>query len=306
MKTLILAKKVAVLSVFVCCSLSYARIPTSQRLQSFIGKTDAISTSGKPTAERAKLVYAEYMKNFAADATAIRDEELAEFFEATQYLMFYTLDKSQLPSFEGMFARLVDTGKATSEQYGQLLQMYYALREFEKANAFLKRYGQKPSSREIIKINDITRPSALRTGWVLQDNRSLTRLDIDLNAGRHLVIITSPYCPFAIKALSAIESDSTLAPLLRRRVTVMVMQDFNFFYDKYAHWNQMHPLLPLVLTHSREEWPEVSHWVSPLFLFFRDGKLESKFSGWPSDENVDKVYKGLGITFSSAKAITQE
>ncbi|WP_157778541.1 hypothetical protein [Massilia violaceinigra] len=306
MKTLILAKIVVLLSMFGCCSLSYAGVPTSQRLQSFIAKTDAISTSGKPTAERAKLVYAEYMKNFEADATAIGDDELAEFFEATQHMMFYTLDKSQLPSFERMFARLADAGKATSEQYGKLLQMYYALREFEKANTFLNRYGQKPSSGGIIKINDLASPSAPRTGWFLRDNRSLTRLDLDLNTGRHLVIITSPYCPFALKALSAIESDSTLAPLLRRRVTVMVMQDFNFFYDKYAHWNQMHPLLPLVLTHSREEWPEVSHWVSPLFLFFRDGKLESKFSGWPSDEDLDKVYRGLGLTFSSAKAITQE
>ncbi|MDQ1924267.1 hypothetical protein [Massilia pseudoviolaceinigra] len=306
MKTLILAKIVALLSLFVCCSLSYAGTPAPQRLHRFIAKTDAISTSGKPTAERAKLVHAEYMKNFAADAAAIRDDELAEFFEATQHMMFYTLDKSQLPSFERMFARLVDTGKATSEQYGQLLQIYYALREFEKANAFLKRYGQKRSSRETIEINDLTSPSAPRTGWVLGDNRRLTRLDLDLNSGRHLVIIVSPYCHFAIKALSAIESDSTLAPLLRQKVTVMVMQDFNFFYDKYARWNQVHLLLPLVLTHSREEWPEVSHWVSPLFLFFRDGKLESKFSGWPSDENVDKVYKGLGITFSSAKAITQE
>ncbi|MDQ1815927.1 hypothetical protein RBA41_21760 [Massilia sp. CCM 9210] len=306
MEMLILTKIVAVLSVLLYCSLSYAGIPTSQRLQIFIAKTDAISISGKPTAERAKLVYAEYIKNFAADATAIRDDELAEFFEATQQMMFYTLDKSQLPSFERMFARLVDTDKATSEQYGKLLQMYYALREFEKANTFLRRYSQKPSSGEAIKISDLTSPLAPRTGWVLRDNRSLTRLDLDLNSGRHLVIIISPYCPFAIKALSAIESDSTLAPLLRRQVTVMVMQDFNFFYDKYAHWNQVHLLLPLVLTHSREEWPEVSHWVSPLFLFFRDGKLESKFSGWPSDEDLDKVYRGLGLTFSSAKAITKE
>ena len=295
MKTLICLKFVAMLSLFVCTSVSFAGLPASQRLQSFIAKTDEISSNRKPTAEKARLVNAEYLKSFSADASTIPDDELADFFEAT----YYTLDRSRLPSLEKIFARLVEARKATPEQSGKLLQMYYTLREFHKANGFLKRYSPTSSSQETIKINDLASPSALRTGWVLHDNRNLTRVDLDLNVGKHLVIIISPYCPFAIKAVSEIERDATLAPLLRRRVTVMVMQDFNFFYDKYSHWNAMHPLLPLVLTHSREEWLEVSHWVSPLFLFFRDGKLESKFSGWPPEGNWDKVYAGFGITFLS-------
>lgn len=296
MKTLICLKVIAVLSLFVSTSMSYAGVPTSQRLQSFTAKTGEIAMSRKPTAEKARLVNAEYMKNFAVDSTAIPDDELADFFEATHYMLFYTLDKSRLPLFEKMFARLVEARRATTDQFGKLLQMYYALREFQKANAFLARYSPKSSARETIKINDMASPSALRTGWVLEDNHNLSRRDVDINLGRHLIIIISPYCPFAIDAVSAIERDSTLAPLLRRRVTVMVMQDFNFSYNKYLHWNQMHPLLPLVLTHSRDEWPEVTHWASPLFLFFQDGELESKFSGWPAEGNWDKLYEGFGIT----------
>lgn len=299
MKTLICLRIVAVLSLLVSTSLSYAGLPASQRLQSFTAKTGEIAISLKPTAEKARLVNAEYMKNFSVDARTIPDDELADFFEATHYMLFYTLDKSRLPLFEKMFARLVESRKATADQFGKLLQMYYALREFQKANTFLARYGPKSSARETIKINDMASPSALRTGWVLEDTRKLTRRDLDIDGGRHLIIIVSPYCPFAIDALSAIERDSTLAPLLRRRVTVMVMQDFNFSYSKYLHWNQMHPQLPLVLTHSREEWPEVTHWASPLFLFFQDGELESKFSGWPAEGNWDKLYEGFGITLLS-------
>ncbi|NHZ63021.1 hypothetical protein [Massilia genomosp. 1] len=279
-----------------CCSMGSASVTTSQRLHEFIAKTDTIATNGKSTAERAKLVNAEYIKDFDTDAAAIPDDELADFFEATQYMMFYTLDKSKLPFLEKMFDGLISIRKATSEQSMKMLQMYYSLREFKKANSLLERYGRNYSQRHTMKINDLASPSAPRTGWVLKGRRSLTRLDLDLKTGQHLVIVLSPYCPFAIKAVSEIEGNSTLVPLLRRRVTVMAMQDFNFNYNKYANWNQMHPLLPLVLAHSREEWPEVFQWVSPLFLFFRDGKLESTFSGWPPEGNWDKLYEGLGIT----------
>lgn len=297
MKIISLGKFFTALLLVGWWSMGYASVTISQQLQEFIAKTDTIASSDQSTSEKARLVRAAYIKDFEKDAATIPDDKLADFFEATQYLMFYTLDKSRLPSFETMFARLVSTGRATSEQSLQLLQMYYSLREFEKANALLEQSSPNDSQRRTIKITDLASPSAPRTGWVLQEKRGLTRHDLSLKPGLHLVIVISPYCHFAIKAVTEMESNPTLAPLLRQKVTVMAMQDFNFNYDKYADWNRTHPLLPLVLTHSREEWPEVSHWASPVFLFFRDGKLQSTFSGWPPEGNWDKLYQGFGIAF---------
>ncbi|NHZ33511.1 hypothetical protein [Massilia rubra] len=299
MKESIWPKILVWLSLCGYCSSSCAAMEISSRLENFIAKTDAVSTSGKPTEEKASLINAEYMKNFATDAAAIPDNELAAFFEATQYVMFYTLDRSKLSLFEMIFARLINIHEATSEQSGKLLQMYYALREFEKANSFIERYGRHPLQARPIIIKDLTSPSSTRTIWNFHPKRTLTRLDMGLQKGRHLVIIGSPYCPFATRAFSEIESSPMLAPLLPGRVTVMAMPDFNFDYDSYTRWNQSHPSLPFTLTHRREEWPEVSHWVSPLFLFFRDGKLESKFSGWDKDGNLGKIYEGFGIAASS-------
>lgn len=278
---------------------SYGREGLSQRLRNFIAKTDAVSSSGKPTQERAYLIDAEYKKNFDVDPAAMADDDLSSFFEATQYVMFYTLDRSTLPLFETIFSRLVDTRQATSEQSGKLLQMYYALREFEKANSFIERYSRNPVQRRPIVIHDLTGQSSTRTAWVFHGQRGLKRIDMNVDKGRHLVIIASPYCPFAARALSEIEVNPALAPLLRQKVTVMAMPDFNFDYDMYARWNQLHPSLPFTLTHSRAEWPEISHWVTPLFLFFKDGRLDSAFSGWDKDGNWDKVYEGFGITVSA-------
>ncbi|MCY0910652.1 hypothetical protein [Massilia antarctica] len=283
-------------------SISSAGTDISQRLQDFIAKTEAVATSGKPTAEKASLIDAEYAENFGTRASAIPDDELAAFFAATQYLMFYTLDKSKLPLFEKIFDSLVDAHQATPDQYRQLLEMYYALREFEKANALIEQYNPH-SLQGPITVNDLTSPAARRTAWIFQANRGLTRRAVDLQKGLHLIIIGSPYCGFTKRAVSQIEGDPTLAPLLREKVTVMAMHDFNFNYDVYTRWNRLHPSLPFTLTHSREEWPEVTHWVSPVFLFFRNGKLESTFSGWRKDGDVEKVYKGFGITVSSASEL---
>ncbi|NHZ84187.1 hypothetical protein F2P44_33815 [Massilia sp. CCM 8695] len=232
-------------------SLCSAEIDISQRLQDFIAMTDAVSTSGKPTAEKANLIDAEYTKNFATGASTISDDELAAFFAATQYVMFYTLDKSKLPLFEQTFSRLVDTGQATPDQYKQLLQTYYALREFERANSLIEQYNPN-SLQHIILANDLTGASARRTAWTFQEKHGLTRRLVDLQKGLHLVIIGSPYCGFAKKAISGIESDPTLAPLLREKVTLLAMHDFSFNYEVYTKWNQLHPSLPFILAHSRE------------------------------------------------------
>ncbi|MDM5177416.1 hypothetical protein PO883_09460 [Massilia sp. DJPM01] len=298
-------KILAGLSLLGFYSLSSAGIDISQRLQDFIAKTDAVSTSGKPTAEKANLIDAEYAENFGTRASTIPDDELAAFFAATQYVMFYTLDKSKLPLFEKIFDRLVDARQATPDQYRQLLEMYYALREFKKANSLIEQYNPNALQGPIT-VNDLASPSAQRTAWAFQEKRSLTRRVMNLQKGLRLVIIGSPYCGFTKRAVSQIESDPTLAPILREKVTVMAMPDFNFNYDAYTRWNQLHPSLPFTLTHSREEWPEVTHWVSPVFLFFRNGKLDSTFSGWGKGGDLNKVYRGFGITVSSVSELVSQ
>lgn len=278
-------------------SICFAGTDVSHRLERFIAKTDTVASSGKPTREKAAIIDAAYSASFAADPSAIPDEELDAHFEATQYLMFYTLDKARLPLFEQIVERLNLAGKATPEHHKKLMQAYFALREFNKANAFAERHGRDiPQYRPIV-AQVRSGPLVKRTAWIFQGQGGLTRRELNLDKGRHLVMIASPYCHFARAALTAIEDNPTLAPLLASRITVMAMNDFSFDYAHYAAWNQAHPSLPFTLTHDRDEWPEVSHWVSPVFLFFRDGRLESQFSGWPKEGNMDKIVAGFHITF---------
>ncbi|HEX8609941.1 MAG TPA: hypothetical protein VF800_01460 [Telluria sp.] len=291
-------KILAVIFFFCICSASHASEDMSLRLQNFIEETDVIASSGKTSKQKADLVKAAYERRFSSDIAGVPAQELEALFEATQYMMFYTLDKTKLPLFEHLFKTLSGAGKTTLDHEQKLLQMYFALREFDKANAFLQGSYHGRSRSGPISVNDLANPSLKRTVWVFHGRRSLTRRDAGLEKGVNLVIIGSPFCHFARNALAAMESSPALAPLLKDRVKLMAMQDFSFDYDTYAAWNRAHPALPFVLTHSREEWPEVSRWASPVFLFFRDGKLESQFSGWPEEGNMEKVYAGFGIASS--------
>jgi hypothetical protein len=281
------------------CPLSYAEADISLRLGKFIAKTDVVASSDTTTRTKSNEIMEEYFANFSTDAAAIPKDELDEFFEATQYMMFYTMDKAKLPRFEKIFMRLIDAQEATPKHYRDVLQAYFALREFKKANKLMERHGAILLPNRPLVVEDLSSLQARRTAWFFQGHRQLTRLDVDLNKGVHLMIIGSPYCHFASTALAEMESDPALRPLLASRVKVIAMNDFSFNYDVYTAWNMAHPSLPFGLAHNRDEWPEVTRWVSPVFLFFRNGELKSQFSGWPEEGHMDKIYTGFGLTVAT-------
>jgi hypothetical protein len=45
--------------------------------------------------------------------------------------------------------------------------------------------------------------------------------------------------------------------------------------------------------YKREEWPMIERWETPVFYFFRDGRVVGKVIGWPVAGRKNEIRRSL-------------
>ena len=116
---------------------------------------------------------------------------------------------------------------------------------------------------------------------VRDGGKKLERKSIDLGKGGTIVVVASPLCHFCQRAIRSIEGDAVLRPLFREHALWMVPPDESTSISTVATWNRLHPNEEMEFAYRRDEWPMVERWETPVFYFFKDGRVVSKVAGWP-------------------------
>lgn len=111
-----------------------------------------------------------------------------------------------------------------------------------------------------------------------------------LNNGVYL--IGHPYCAWTRRAMSDLASDETT-----RRYIVnsgYLISPFGTIFQSDYERIQGMPEFEIVVQES--QWPEITHWSLPTFVFVAEGEVVMSFTGWPGSERLSLFRQGMDAT----------
>lgn len=100
-------------------------------------------------------------------------------------------------------------------------------------------------------------------------------------------MLTSPFCSRSRSASADIEADPVLkaafaAYALRLNAPKLALRAEALGQGGYV-------------AYKRADWPGLELGVTPIFYFYRDGKLRHKVEGWPSEKRKSELLAGLKL-----------
>ena len=126
------------------------------------------------------------------------------------------------------------------------------------------------------------------------DAQTLTRTDAVLS-DTALIIVFHPECVFSRRAFAALNAAPNLANVLQSHTLWLRPVDGDLNVEKWNEWNRTSLLAPLVVAYAEAEWPWIDYWGMPTFYVLRDGKVQTRLTGWPGDERLDELTNALRV-----------
>lgn len=210
----------------------------------------------------------------------LSNDDVALLFRAADLAFFFTVMRAPLDDMQLDLAELRRRGVAREGNYEKLFAALIESRRFDSARALTKLHALPPADTVPEVTNTIVRAGP--TTLVVKDGgRKLERTVVDLRGSSRIVVIASPLCHFCQRAVRSIEGDAALLPLFRDHARWIVPPDESTSFSDVAQWNKDHANEQMEFAYRREEWPMVQRWETPVFYFFKDGRVVSSVSGWP-------------------------
>lgn len=225
---------------------------------------------------------------FSAEAyRQFSDEEIRSFFEDTHSMAVF--------SFDVRYARLlrdlaIDMSARGMPAKAELNRAYGALvgtRALAEADIFAKQFAVDRAdwvlAPELANAHVDGKPSVIKISEIVAKRAVLSRQAIELGDGVQVIAMVSPHCGFSNNAMKFIEKDPELKARFAKRTTWVVPQTFEVSIAPLVEWNRSASEVILDLAYKNEEWEPLRSWATPIFHFFKDGKLVEVVAGWPGD-----------------------
>lgn len=224
----------------------------------------------------------------------ISDHDLKLLFRSASLMGFYTsrdeYRENMKSLLNAMEARGIASRKHIRDMFGQLLKD----RLFSDAKDFRHQHSKFDLDRvPNIQFIENPKPGDRTILAVNQQHFSLERRVIDVSRQPKIIVISHPNCHFCQAAVKDIEKHPQLAEVFFAHSRWLVPPERELNIESIQRWNQKHPEVRMDMIYSRDEWPDLDTGATPTFYFFQDGKVISKFSGWPQDGRLKDLKHGL-------------
>lgn len=261
--------------------------PLEQRLSRLIELED--STAGQlSSTKRAARIAAGFDRNFGRLSEAdLRDLELAAlqaYFRAAELAQFYAHRAQDIETMEAALSELARRQQASPEDLQGMFGAYMSMRAFDKASRFATAH-ELQTSEAVPTVADRLPPGFVGA-TLLQPATSgdeAARIPFAPTTDAYIVAVSHPMCRFTRSAIAAIEADARLARIFGDHAYWVAPADRRLHLDVLRAWGQDHPLTPFAIAWRRDEWPEIDHWNTPTFYFFKRGRPVAKVTGWPDE-----------------------
>lgn len=267
------------------------------------------STVTIPWQKRAERLKSKYRTVLGKEAAvrkvlpSLTDDDLRLLYRAATDMTSITKDPSYLAAARFYLSELQARNAAVKQQYAELYERYVASRQFSEARNLLKLHPSLSVSpppriiaRSDIEGNGPTVLSASGGGNVFE------RKSLQLDRSARIVIVAHPLCHFTQNAVRELSGMPDLWNTLTKHAIWISPQDGRLDAKVFGAWNKAHPGAPINIVYRQAEWPMIDLWGTPIFYFFKNGKLVTKVVGWPAGghtaELLDGIHK-LGLRVSS-------
>jgi hypothetical protein len=273
--------------------------PVESAFDGFDQFQDVVLRSDPFTRIAASKIHKRYQTLFSTYQTSpglakLVPNDVTLLFRAAGADFLYSISPSSLHDMELDLAELHRRGIARKDNDEKVFAALVESRAFDQARAFAKLHqlGSVEAVPEI--VDNAVRLGATRL-LVTEGGKKLVRESTDLIKGPRIVVIASPLCHFCQRAIRSIESDASLRPLIRAHSIWIVPPDQSTPFATVAAWNHDHPHEQMAYAYRREEWPMVERWETPVFYFFKDGRVVSKVRGWPVSGRKAEIRRSLRL-----------
>ena len=196
-----------------------------------------------------------------------------------------------LKEISRLFSEMERRGSVKKNIAENLYDYYLDSREFKAAAALAKKYPdfKYPPVPEMIR-NKRTAGPAHRVYEVQAGGVRAEVTKLEPWAGPKIIVTGVPGCGATKRAFGDIEKDPALSELFSRHGVFIT---WNSYFKSVAAWNEKHATKAYI-AYLRSDWPELGVYSSPVFYFFKDGKLlETSRGGWGDAAGMAEKLKGL-------------
>lgn len=258
---------------------------------------DALSAAGESFEDRVaagREIYSQLapkVKKSTLRKAADRTLETAFYLSADALLNGASLEP--LEEIGRLFSEMERRGKVKKDIVENLYDYYLDSREFKTAAMLAKKYPEYKYTPvpEIVRAK--RNSGAAHRVYEVQAGGSRAEVkELAPWAGPRIIVTGVPGCGATKRAFADIEKQPALKELFARHGLFIT---WNSYFRSVAAWNEKHPTKAYV-AYLRSDWPELGVYSSPVFYFFKDGKLlATSRGGWGDAAGMAEKLKGLSL-----------
>src|SRR5690606_21584443 len=98
-------------------------------------------------------------------------------------------------------------------------------------------------------------------------------------------------CHFTRGAAEAIGADPELRKVLDGALWLVPEADPVRVDEVLLEWERRFAWAPLQYVNRESEWPEITDWGRPTFVFVKDGQVQRTITGWPPEGRKAELVK---------------
>jgi hypothetical protein len=265
----------------------------SQQIERFRDEVAALHTSGVDSGglEFARRVSKHYetLRAHYRPMSSLTDQELLDLFKATTTAIFYTNDAAYLPDIVAAFDLLERRGRVTEQVRSDMRSSLVRVRAFDElVGQGLASETEAPALKHAPDLNQDL-PLVIRddgNGRPLVENYQWQK-------GLSVIVVYGPHCAPSKKALAAISADMQLSEIFQKRALWLMPVDDDLHVAALMQLATNPASSNVAVAYNRSSWPQIESWTTPMFYFFRDGKLTEVQKGWPSDTQLEAIRRGV-------------
>lgn len=243
--------------------------------------------------DRYRAAFSPYQTRTAV--SKLGNGDLTLLFRAAHMAFVYGVSARPLADMQLDLAELRRRGIARDANYADVYASLMQIRYFDQARAFARLRPRTVSIEAVPVVADESNRQGPTALLVHAGGSKLERRSVDLRSGRRIVVVSSPLCHFSRRAIRSIENDAALRALFHEHAVWLVPPDQSTPFQTIAKWNRVHPQESMAVAYRREEWPMVDRWETPVFYFFRGGRVVGKVIGWPVAGRKAEIRRSLRL-----------
>jgi hypothetical protein len=224
---------------------------------------------------------------------SLKTDDIELLFRSADTASFYLMKSAYVEDMELDLRVLASHGVVEEWNYAELYGAYVGLREFDKA----RQLAASHPKMAVAALPEITlSPLGSSSHEVLRvsnSDGSVRNGTVDIGHGAVILVVGHPHCHFSQDAIAAIKGNRTLEKLFKEHSRWITPPARALDDQAIREWNARHDFAKYDVAYSRDAWPGIDTWETPVFYFYRDGVLRDTVIGWPKGGNLPALEHGI-------------